>query len=164
MLTGDPAAELVPLREVVTGRPSVDMARFVRPDSPGHFRGIFSFLDADGRNCGAVSCTIDGEEVRTGYVPKVATDICGLAKGRDGRIYGSTIISMNVSKRFACTTVVAAPFRRVSTNRLAVMVRTGLLLRPGHQGYDGPWESRLAGGRGVQRGCRGGRTALPGHL
>ena len=97
MLTGDPAAELVPLREVVTGRPSVDMARFARRDSPGHFRGIFSFLDADGRNCGAVSCTIDGKEVRTDYVPKVATDICGLAKGRDGRIYGSTIISMNVS-------------------------------------------------------------------
>ena len=92
VLAGDVAAEIVLLRAVVVGRPSVDMARFARNDS----RGIFSFLDADGQNCGTVSMCVDGIDVSTEYVPKVATDVCGLTKGPDGKIYGSTIISMNL--------------------------------------------------------------------
>jgi hypothetical protein len=40
--------------------------------------------------------TLDGEPRRFHYQPSVATDIVGLNKGPDGRIYGSTIISMHL--------------------------------------------------------------------
>ncbi|MBI2505821.1 MAG: PQQ-like beta-propeller repeat protein [Candidatus Latescibacteria bacterium] len=39
---------------------------------------------------------VDGQERRFHYHPSVATDIVGLNKGPDGKIYGSTIISMHV--------------------------------------------------------------------
>lgn len=42
--------------------------------------------------------TVNGEQRKFNYVPKVATDICGLNVGPDGNIYGSTIISMHVFK------------------------------------------------------------------
>ncbi|MEM7131061.1 MAG: hypothetical protein AAF702_32365 [Chloroflexota bacterium] len=40
--------------------------------------------------------TVDGEPRSFAYQPKVATDIVGLTKGPDGKIYGSTIISMHI--------------------------------------------------------------------
>lgn len=40
--------------------------------------------------------TVDGEARRFDYQPCVATDIVGLNKGPDGKIYGSTIISMHL--------------------------------------------------------------------
>lgn len=40
--------------------------------------------------------TVDGQTRRFHYEPCVATDICGLNKGPDGKIYGSTIISMHI--------------------------------------------------------------------
>lgn len=43
-----------------------------------------------------VTYTVDGEERRADYRPTVATDICGLHRGPDGRIYGATIISMHI--------------------------------------------------------------------
>lgn len=46
----------------------------------------------------AHSYTVNGQERTFAYVPKVATDICGLHRGPDGNIYGSTIISMHVFK------------------------------------------------------------------
>jgi hypothetical protein len=39
---------------------------------------------------------VEGQERRFEYQPSVATDIVGLNKGPDGRIYGSTIISMHL--------------------------------------------------------------------
>jgi hypothetical protein len=88
------SAELgvVSLPEVDAGGPSVDMQRFARPDP----RDTFSYLSSDGLNCGVVSCCVDGVEVQTNYRPKVATDICGLNLGSDGKLYGCTIISMNL--------------------------------------------------------------------
>ena len=44
----------------------------------------------------AADYAVDGEERRSDYKPRVATDICGLNPGPDGRIYGSTIISMHM--------------------------------------------------------------------
>ena len=38
----------------------------------------------------------DGIERRVNYTPSVATDICGLAAGPDGMLYGSTMISMRL--------------------------------------------------------------------
>ncbi len=43
-----------------------------------------------------VTYTVDGEERHADYRPTVATDICGLHRGPDGRIYGATIISMHI--------------------------------------------------------------------
>lgn len=40
--------------------------------------------------------SVGGEHKTFDYQPQVATDICGLNKGTDGRIYGSTIISMHI--------------------------------------------------------------------
>lgn len=40
--------------------------------------------------------TVDGVQRSFDYTPSVATDICGLNPGPDGKIYGSTIISMHV--------------------------------------------------------------------
>ena len=40
--------------------------------------------------------SVNGEEKSSQYQPRVATDICGLNKGTDGKIYGSTIISMHI--------------------------------------------------------------------
>jgi hypothetical protein len=40
--------------------------------------------------------TVDGEERPSRYQPRVATDICGLNRGTDGKIYGCTIISMHI--------------------------------------------------------------------
>lgn len=40
--------------------------------------------------------TVDGQSRRFEYQPSVATDIVGLNKGPDGKIYGSTIISMHL--------------------------------------------------------------------
>lgn len=40
--------------------------------------------------------TVEGQSREGEYRPTVATDICGLNKGPDGRIYGSTIISMHL--------------------------------------------------------------------
>lgn len=40
--------------------------------------------------------TVDGDSRTFVYQPSVATDICGLNKGPDGKIYGSTIISMHI--------------------------------------------------------------------
>ncbi len=44
------------------------------------------------------SCTytVDGQVRTVAYEPTVATDICGLHRGPDGDIYGTTIISMHV--------------------------------------------------------------------
>lgn len=71
------------------------MARFDRTDLGrlGTHWPVFSFLDSAGLNCGVVSCCVDGTEVLTDYSPKVATDICGLNVGPDGKIYGSTVRS-----------------------------------------------------------------------
>ena len=75
-----------------TGGANVDMQRFSRPDS----RATFSYLNTDGTNAGVVSCVVDGVEILTDYTPQVATDICGLNMGPDGKVYGCTIISMNL--------------------------------------------------------------------
>ena len=40
--------------------------------------------------------TVNGETRRFHYSPRIATDIVGLNKGPDGKIYGSTIISMHL--------------------------------------------------------------------
>ena len=40
--------------------------------------------------------TVDGEQRPSQYKARVATDICGLNKGTDGKIYGCTIISMHI--------------------------------------------------------------------
>lgn len=47
-------------------------------------------------NIYAGTYTVDGESRSFTYQPKMATDIVGLNKGPDGKIYGSTIISMHV--------------------------------------------------------------------
>ena len=44
----------------------------------------------------AADYAVDGEERQSDYKPRVASDICGLNPGPDGRIYGSTIISMHM--------------------------------------------------------------------
>jgi outer membrane protein assembly factor BamB len=44
----------------------------------------------------AADYSVDGEERQSDYKPRVATDICGLNPGPDGKIYGSTIISMHM--------------------------------------------------------------------
>ena len=44
----------------------------------------------------AADYSVDGEERQSDYKPRVATDICGLNSGPDGKIYGSTIISMHM--------------------------------------------------------------------
>lgn len=49
-------------------------------------------------NLDAHTYTVNGETRTFNYIPKVATDICGLNRGPDGNIYGSTIISMHVFK------------------------------------------------------------------
>ena len=85
------SAQLVPLPRA-TGGANVDMQRFSRPDS----RATFSYLNTDGTNAGVVSCVVDGVEILTDYTPQVATDICGLNMGPDGKVYGCTIISMNL--------------------------------------------------------------------
>ena len=40
--------------------------------------------------------TVDGEARQSDYKARVATDICGLNMGPDGKVYGSTIISMHM--------------------------------------------------------------------
>jgi hypothetical protein len=40
--------------------------------------------------------SVDGEVRQCDYQPRVATDICGLNRGGNGKIYGSIIISMHV--------------------------------------------------------------------
>ena len=47
-------------------------------------------------NIEAGTYTVDGETRRFEYQPQVATDIVGLNRGSDGKIYGSTIISMHL--------------------------------------------------------------------
>ena len=44
----------------------------------------------------AADYTVDGEKRQSNYRPRVATDICGLNKGPEGKIYGSTAISMHI--------------------------------------------------------------------
>jgi outer membrane protein assembly factor BamB len=44
----------------------------------------------------AAHYSVDGQERQGQYQPRVATDIVGLNKGPDGKIYGSTIISMHL--------------------------------------------------------------------
>ncbi len=44
----------------------------------------------------AADYVIDGKARQSDYRPRVATDICGLNRGADGRIYGSTAISMHI--------------------------------------------------------------------
>lgn len=44
----------------------------------------------------AGSYTVNGETRHFHYQPRIATDIVGLNKGPDGKIYGSTIISMHL--------------------------------------------------------------------
>ena len=39
---------------------------------------------------------INGQARQSDYRPRVATDICGLNRGTDGKIYGSTAISMHI--------------------------------------------------------------------
>jgi len=59
------------------------------PDRTGITRAIQADIDAG-------AYTVDGETRRFSYHPRVATDIVGLNKGPDGKIYGSTIISMHL--------------------------------------------------------------------
>ena len=44
----------------------------------------------------AADYVVDGQERQSDYTPQVATDIVGLNTGPDGKIYGSTIISMHM--------------------------------------------------------------------
>ena len=44
----------------------------------------------------AADYIVDGEERQSEYHPRIATDICGLNKGPEGKIYGSTAISMHI--------------------------------------------------------------------
>jgi hypothetical protein len=65
------------------------------PDAPDRPAAVTRAVSATFRQ---ESCTytVDGQVRTVAYEPTVATDICGLHRGPDGDIYGTTIISMHV--------------------------------------------------------------------
>ncbi|HCL31649.1 MAG TPA: hypothetical protein DIC52_24870 [Candidatus Latescibacteria bacterium] len=65
------------------------------PDAPDRPATVTRAVSATFRQ---ESCTytVDGQVRTVAYEPTVATDICGLHRGPDGDIYGTTIISMHV--------------------------------------------------------------------
>lgn len=65
------------------------------PDAPDRPAAVTRAVSATFRQ---ESCTytVDGQVRTVAYEPSVATDICGLHRGPDGDIYGTTIISMHV--------------------------------------------------------------------
>ena len=87
-ITRDPAAQ-------VAFDPRTGSTRIVDKAPPAPARPAPS-RDIKPRFYLAADYSVDGEERRSDYQPRVATDICGLNSGPDGKIYGSTIISMHM--------------------------------------------------------------------
>ena len=88
-ITRDPAAQ-------VAFEPQSGETRVLTEAPPPTKTASAPRRDVQARFRLAAHYAVDGEERQSDYQPRVATDICGLTKGTDGKIYGSTIISMHI--------------------------------------------------------------------
>lgn len=89
-ITRDPAAQ-------VAYNPETNQTRIISnelPAKPVFSNPVTREIKAEFRI--KPNYTVDGKKKTSEYQPRVATDICGLNRGTDGAIYGSTIISMHV--------------------------------------------------------------------
>ena len=89
-ITRDPAAQ-------VAYDPATGQTRVITEDPPAKPAVPSPIIrDIQARFRLDPNYTVDGEERQSQYQPRVATDICGLNLGTDGKIYGCTIISMHI--------------------------------------------------------------------